>query len=112
MNTSREFTAPTESTSTGAELFSAHGKSAAAQVFLWLRNVFVVLAAALFLLTFVFQSLSALRALVYLFGAFAYICEILVLTDCFTLRLPHNELFMPYCFGPLYLIMGVGYLFG
>ena len=24
----------------------------------------------------------------------------------------HNELFMPYCFGPLYLIMGVGYLVG
>ena len=48
----------------------------------------------------------------YLFGAIAYICEIMVLTDCFKVKIPHNELFMPYCFGPLYLIMGVGYLVG
>ena len=53
-----------------------------------------------------------LRAVGYLFGAIAYICEIMVLTDCFKVKIPHNELFMPYCFGPLYLIMGVGYLVG
>lgn len=111
MNTPRELTAPTESISTGAELFPAHGKSAASQLFLCLRNVFVVPAVALLLLSFLLHGYPALRALGYLFGALAYICEIFVLTDCFKLRLPRNELFMPYCFGPLYLIMGMGYLF-
>ena len=45
-------------------------------------------------------------------GATEYIEQIMVLTDCFKVKIPHNELFMPYCFGPLYLIMGVGYLVG
>ena len=42
----------------------------------------------------------------------AYFAEILLLTDCFSRRVPHREMFMAYCFGPLYLIMGVGYLVG
>ncbi len=96
----------------GSEGSHSHKKSAASQLSLRLRNVFVVLAVSLFLLSLCLRSYPSLRALGYLFGALAYICEILVLTDCFKVRIPHNELFMPYCFGPLYLIMGFGYLFG
>ena len=36
------------------------------------------------------------------FGAAAYFCEIVLLTDCFTAKVPHKELFMAHCFGPMY----------
>ena len=94
------------------DLFVGHGKSTATQKILKLRNVMVLLAAALFLLSFQYQGYPALRAVGYIFGAMAYVFEIFVLTDCFQAKIPHNELFMPYCFGPLYLIMGIGYLLG
>lgn len=93
------------------DLFIGQGKSAPAQVMLRLRNVLVVFAVILFLLSFTGKG-APLRAIGYIFGALAYVCEILVLTDCFKVKIPHNELFMPYCFGPLYLIMGIGYLVG
>ena len=112
MNTPLNLETPIEAFLDDGDLLIAQGKGTAPQIFLRLRNAFVVLAAALFLLSFFLLSYPALRALGYLFGALAYICEILVLTDCFRVRIPHNELFMPYCFGPLYLIMGVGYLVG
>ena len=89
------------------DLLVGKGKSTPAQIALRFRNVMVLLAAILFLLSF-----ASDRSVGYLFGAIAYICEIMVLTDCFKVKIPHNELFMPYCFGPLYLIMGVGYLVG
>ena len=57
----------------------------------------VLLAAILFLLSFASNRYPILRAVGYLFGAIAYICEIMVLTDCFKVKIPHNELFMPYC---------------
>lgn len=86
-------------------------KSTATLVMLDIRNGMVVLAVLLFLVSLA-PRYAALRAVGYLFGALAYICEIFVLTDCFKVKLTRNELFMPYCFGPLYLIMGVGYLVG
>lgn len=94
------------------EILAAQSKCFSTQVMLRVRNVMVVLAAVLFLASFAFRAYAVLRAVGYLFGALAYICEIFVLTDCFQVKIPHNELFMPYCFGPLYLIMGVGYLVG
>jgi len=90
-------------------LFIGQGKSALTQVILCVRNALVVFAVTMFLLSFAGKS-EPLRAIGYISGALAYVCEILVLTDCFKVKIPHNELFMPYCFGPLYLIMGVGYL--
>ena len=94
------------------DLLVGKGKSTPAQIALRFRNAMVLLAAILFLLSFASNRYPILRAVGYLFGAIAYICEIMVLTDCFKVKIPHNELFMPYCFGPLYLIMGVGYLVG
>ena len=109
------------------DLLVGKGKSTPAQIALRFRNVMVLLAAILFLLSFAMVvsfftpliqviygiPLAVIGGLeIYLFGAIAYICEIMVLTDCFKVKIPHNELFMPYCFGPLYLIMGVGYLVG
>ncbi len=92
------------------DLLIGHGKSVPAQIALRIRNVMVVLAVILFLVSLSATSYSALRAVGYILGAIAYVCEIFVLTDCFHVKIPHNELFMPYCFGPLYLIMGIGYL--
>lgn len=92
------------------DLLIGHGKSVPAQIALRIRNVMVVLAVILFLLSLGSSRYPVLRAVGYLLGAIAYVCEIFVLTDCFKVKIPHNELFMPYCFGPLYLIMGVGYL--
>ena len=94
------------------ESLTGEGKSTPAQIALRFRNAMVLLAAILFLLSIVSNRYPILRAVGYLFGAIAYVCEIMVLTDCFKVKIPHNELFMPYCFGPLYLIMGVGYLVG
>ena len=37
---------------------------------------------------------------------------ILLLTDCFSKRIPHREMFMAYCFGPLYILLGISYLIG
>ena len=35
-----------------------------------------------------------------------------LLTDCFTAKVPHKELFMAYCFGPMYILLGLSYLLG
>lgn len=84
-------------------------KNTPTQTILCVRNALVVFAVTMFLLSFAGRG-EALRAIGYISGALAYVCEILVLTDCFKIKIPHNDLFMPYCFGPLYLIMGIGYL--
>ena len=39
-----------------------------------------------------------------LVGAAAYVFECLLLTDCFKTKVPHKEMFMVNCLGPLYLI--------
>ena len=77
-----------------------------------LRNVFVGAAALLFLLSFVFLDVYHLfKAVAYFFGAAAYLFECLAVTDCFQTKVPHTEMFMVYCFGPLYLMMGFSYIF-
>ena len=55
---------------------------------------------------------ALLKGIAYFFGAAAYFCEILLLTDCFTAKVPHKELFMAYCFGPMYILLGLSYLLG
>jgi len=80
--------------------------------FLLLRNVFVGLAAVLFLMAlFVREHHTLLNGIAYVSGAVAYLAECLAVTDCFRTKVPHTELFMVYCFGPLYLLMGLNYLF-
>lgn len=55
---------------------------------------------------------SILRSIAYFCGTGAYFLEILLLTDCFSKRIPHREMFMAYCFGPLYILLGISYLIG
>ncbi len=77
-----------------------------------LRNVFVSVAVILFLVALCVHSHEhLLKAIAYFCGAAAYIFECLALTDCFQTKVPHTEMFMVYCFGPLYLIMGFNYIF-
>ena len=68
-------------------------------------------AAVLFLASFALADIhKLLRAAAYFLGAGAYFAEILVLTDGFRQKVPRKELFMAYCFGPLYILLGLSYL--
>ena len=76
-----------------------------------LRNVFVLIAAILFLLSlFLHGAYNVLKAVGYFSGAVAYLFECLAATDCFKGKVDHHEMFMVYCFGPLYLLMGLNYI--
>lgn len=76
-----------------------------------LRNVFVSIAVIFFALSFFLHGgYNLLKAVGYFCGAAAYIFECLALTDCFQTKVPHTEMFMVYCFGPLYILMGLGYI--
>ena len=72
------------------------------------RNFAAGAAAVLFLALADIHKL--LRAAAYFLGAGAYFAEILVLTDGFRRKVPRKELFMAYCFGPLYILLGLSYL--
>ncbi len=76
---------------------------------LYLRNLAAGAAAILFLASILHAAhASMLKAIAYFLGALAYFGEIL--TDCSRRRVPHWEMFMAYCFGPLYILLGVSYL--
>ncbi len=77
-----------------------------------LRNLFVVIAVVVFLVSlFWHDAANVLKAVGYFAGALAYVFECLAVTDCFMTKVPHTEMFMVYCFGPLYILMGLGYIF-
>lgn len=77
---------------------------------LFFRNIVVVVAALMFLLSLIIHSQASLfRGTGYILGAIAYFCELVMLTDGFSRKAEHDELFMIYCFGPLYILMGVVY---
>lgn len=77
------------------------------------RNIAVGLAVLLFLVSMFHLPFShVLKAIAYFLGAAAYFSEFILLTDCFTKRVPHQEMFMAYCFGPLYILLGLSYLMG
>jgi len=77
------------------------------------RNITVGLAVLLFLISMFHLPFShVLKAVAYFLGATAYFSEFILLTDCFTKRVPHQEMFMAYCFGPLYILLGLSYLMG
>ncbi len=81
-------------------------------ILLVLRNLFVAAAALLFLLSFFFHDIQNIfKAIAYFCGTGAYVFECLAVTDCFQTKVPHTEMFMVYCFGPLYLLMGLSYIF-
>ena len=82
-------------------------------IVLWFRNIAVALAVILFVLSLFHLSLShTLKGIAYFLGASAYFSEFILLTDCFTKRVPHQEMFMAYCFGPMYILLGLSYLLG
>ena len=75
------------------------------------RNLMVGAAALLFIGSFFFDEIyNILKAIAYFCGAIAYLLELLLLTDCFKTKVPHKEMFMVYCLGPLYLLMGLNYI--
>ena len=79
---------------------------------LFLRNFFVVIAVLLFLIEFLLHGgHDTLKAVAYFIGAVAYVFECLAATDCFKTKVSSNELFMVYCFGPLYILMRIDYMF-
>lgn len=74
------------------------------------KNVFAGVAAALFIIAvFVSEQNQLIKAVAYAMGALAYIGELLVMTGAFTKRMPRSELFMPFLFGFVYIMMGVSY---
>ena len=95
------------------ELISHSTHQKAEHVILLLRNIAVGVAVVLFLVSlFHVPFRHTLKAVAYFLGAGAYCAEILILTDCFSSRVPHREMFMAYCFGPMYILLGLSYLLG
>ena len=84
-------------------------KTVPRRLLLLLRNIAAGVAAALFVISF-FNVPPAVRAAAYFTGAAAYVAEILIMTRLFRYRPSHDEMFMAYMFGPLYLLLGVSYL--
>lgn len=79
---------------------------------IFLRNILCLAAIVVFVVSFFVESgCNTLRSAGYFCGAGAYVFEFLAATDCFKTKVPHTEMFMIYCFGPLYLLMGLGYIF-
>lgn len=75
------------------------------------RNFLVTVAAILFVFSFFLdEHYHNLKAVAYFCGAGAYLFECLLITDCFKTKVPHQEMFMIYCLGPLYLLMGLNYI--
>ena len=91
-----------------------HHMSPVQEKWLVIRNIFVAVAAALFLVSLTGFAIHAhmdhtLKAVAYIFGACAYGSEFLMLTECFKKKQPAKELFMPAVFGVLYIILGISY---
>lgn len=95
------------------ELISHSAHQRFEHIVLLLRNIAVGFAVLLFVLSMLPVSFShILKAIAYFLGATAYFAEFILLTDSFTKRVPHQEMFMAYCFGPLYILLGLSYLMG
>ncbi len=82
-----------------------------AYILLYVRNLFIGAAAVLFICSFFMENIYHIpKGIGYFCGAVAYILELLLITDCFKKKVPHKEMFMVYCLGPLYLLMGLNYI--
>ncbi len=78
--------------------------------FLKIRNITVAIAAILWIISFKESSYEhLLRGMGYIFGALAYLSELIMMTDGFK-KFDHKELFMAYCFFPIYILMAMSYL--
>ena len=80
-------------------------------IYLNLRNIFAVIAFIIFMASlFAGELAHHMRGIAYFFGAAAYFCEILELTDGFHKKVPFPELLMAVLFAPMYIILGISYL--
>ena len=80
-------------------------------ILLVLRNLFTAMAVLFFLGSlFPHDAHNIFKAIGYFAGAAAYVFECFAVTDCFQTKVPHTEMFMVYCFGPLYILMGLSYI--
>lgn len=78
---------------------------------LLVRNILVGAAVILFIFALIFHDFYYTgKAIAYFCGAGAYAVECLLLTDFFRAKVPHQEMFMIYCFGPLYILLGISYI--
>ena len=76
-----------------------------------LRNAFTLIATVLFIISIIFNHQNmTLKFIAYICGMLAYGFEFLALTNGFKNKIPHDEMFMIYCFAPLYLLLGISYL--
>ena len=75
------------------------------------RNILVAAAVVLFVFALIFSDFYYIgKPIAYFCGAGAYALECLLLTDFFRTKVPHQEMFMIYCFGPLYILLGISYI--
>ena len=78
------------------------------EILLWIRNIAVFAAVVLFIVSLILHETGHFwKGIAYFCGAGAYVAELLLLTECFTKKTRHNEMFMVYCFGPLYILLGL-----
>jgi hypothetical protein len=99
-------------TFTEEELISHGHHPRLAHIVLMLRNLAVLIAAVLFIVSIILHnSRYIFKSIAYFFGGAAYILEYLLLTDFLKEKVPHHELFMVYCLGPLYFLLGLSYIF-
>lgn len=95
------------------ELISHSHHKTMERLVLLIRNIAVGIAVVLFLLSLTpLHGSHIFKSVAYFLGAAAYFAEIVLLTDCFTEKIPHQEMFMAYCFGPMYVLLGISYLIG
>lgn len=84
------------------------------EVYLIIRNVAVSIAAIIFIISIMPESVigeneHTLRGTAYIFGSLAYLCELIELTALFSKKHPFRELFMPYVMGVLYIVLSISY---
>ena len=107
----REFKHGVDVTSPDADELTKSRHPRRAYVILFIRNLFISFSAILFICSFFIDSIyHKLKAIAYFCGAIAYFLELLLLTDCFKKKVHHKEMFMVYCLGPLYILMGLNYI--
>ena len=80
------------------------------EILVLLRNIGVLIAVVLFLISIFNHHWTKLRAVAYFVGAGCYFLEMLEMTNYFRERPQLKDMFMVYCFGPLYILMGISYL--
>ena len=78
---------------------------------LYYRNLFALVATVLFLVSILSNHQSSvLKFIAYFSGMVAYTFELLYMTKGFSEKNTLEEMFMAYCFAPLYLLLGISYL--